>query len=189
MKTKMKRKTKIAMLSTVFLCLFTISFSLGAEAAADPIMRVDYHNEIEVNDLPIVVAVQFTWDSGINNQLLMYVYLDYSINNKEVISNLNRVTYSYLIQASVARPETVILTIPATNIDANDTVYFKITYIWKRFLSSPITEASDNTYRVDILYEGEVEDRARNNLILYICLGSAGAVVLIILALIRRKRR
>ena len=55
--------------------------------------------------------------------------------------------------------------------------------------TTTVVEPPNKTYKVDILYEGELDDNANDNLILYICLGAAGAVVLIILTIIRRKRR
>ena len=79
--------------------------------------------------------------------------------------------------------------IPSAGINANDTVYFKISYQWKKYGVSAITEKPSKIHSVDILYEGQKEAEATRDLILYIVLGSVGVVVLFALAILRRRRR
>ena len=188
----MKRKTKTILFSTMLICLFILSFSLGTKAAVDLIYDgVSYANQIEVQNLPIEVSVLFIWGTGASVQSLDYVHLDYD-TQKDIVEGLYRVSYDPLddILNYDPRPEIVSLTIPEGNLDENDTVYFKIIYQWDKFGKKNIIEKPSRVHKVDILYQGELADQAQDDRILYICLGSAGAVVLIVLALIyTRKRR
>ena len=192
MKIKMKRKTKTILFSTMLICLFAISFSLGTKAAVDLIYDgVSYENQIEVQNLPIEVSVLFIWGTGASVQSLDYVHLDYD-TQKDIVEGLYRVSYNPLddILNYDPRPEIVSLTIPEGNLDENDTVYFRIIYQWDKFGEKNIVEKPSRVHKVDILYQGEIADQEKDDRILYICLGSAGAVVLIVLALIyTRKRR
>ena len=185
----MKRKTKTILISSLLICLFMISFSLGTKAAAPPIMTVDYSNEIEVQNLPIRVSVNFDWDDEafFNQQLLRYVYLDWDVQ-KNVVAGAYREEYSYLDPGAVARPTIVLLTIPRAGLDENHTVYFEITYEYLR--GGDLTEVPPSkTYKVEIFLEGGIAEAEQADLIVYIVLGGAAAIVLIAFAVIYTKKR
>jgi len=187
MNLKTKRKTKIAILSTLLICLFTISFGTSVKAAADPVLTdVIYSSEYYEKDLPIEVSVCFYWAPS-SAQRLEYVYLHYNINSKTLNYKL---TYDWDGDVMNARPVEVNLVIPKSVTRENDTVYFKISYIWHTIWGNDILETPAELHTIAVLYEGQKEAEAQNDMVLYICLGVAGAVVLIVLALIyTRKRR
>ncbi len=189
MNLKTKRKTKIALLSIVFMCLFIISFGTSIKAA-DPMTYegVDYSSKIEVQDLPIKIGVKFQWYPGVSTQRLDYVWVDYDIK-KDIIREEYRLECVCLLEGS--RPTTVHFTIPSGNFKAGDTVYFKISYQWDKSGSQNMLVEIDTTYSVEIYEEGGIEEEAERDLILYIILGSAGAVVLIglfVIYSIKRRR-
>ncbi|MCG3255995.1 MAG: hypothetical protein KAU62_07915 [Candidatus Heimdallarchaeota archaeon] len=191
MNLKTKRKTKTILFSTMLICLFILSFSLGTKAAVDLIYDgVSYANQIEVQNLPIEVSVLFIWGTGASVQSLDYVHLDYD-TQKDIVEGLYRVSYDPLddILNYDPRPEIVSLTIPEGNLDENDTVYFKIIYQWYKFGESNIIEKPSKVHKVDILYQGEEADIKEDQTTLYIILGSCGAVVLIALSVMYTIRR
>ena len=191
MNLKTKRKTKIAILSIAFMCLFVLSFSLGTQAADDLVYdEVSFDSKIEVQELPIVVSVKFIWGTGASVQKLDYVWLDYD-TQKGIIEGKYRVTYDCFAEGIDLRPTLVLMTIPEGNLDEGDTIYFKISYQWDKFGEQNMIVRPDEVHKVEILHEGAIEEEAEQNLIIYIVLGSAGAVVLIALSVmytIRRRR-
>lgn len=181
----MKTKRKTILFSSILICLFIAS--LTTQAAVDPIMTVDFEPEYYEKDLPIKVNVLFTWASG-SAQRLEYVYLDYNVNSK-VIDGSFRLTYDWDDVVANARPTKVTLGIPSLVARANDTVWFKISYVWHTLWGNDILEAPTEKYKIDILYEGQ-KKAEQGDMTLYIVLGGAAAVVLIALAVIyTRKRR
>jgi len=186
-KIKMKRKNKTILFSTMLICLFILSFSLTTQAADPPVMTVTHDNFIEISDLPIKINVNFQWDTGINAQALYAVHVDWDID-KTIVAGLYRVSYAYTV-GNEPRPILIVLTLPTTGMVENSTIYFKVSYSWKPYFSSLVEETPSNIYSIDIRYEGYTEVKEKQDLYLYIGLGSAGAVLLIVLALIYTRRR
>lgn len=186
MNLKTKRKTKIAILSTVLICIFVISFGVSVKAAADPVLTdVVYSSEYYEKDLPIKVSVCFYWEPN-SAQRLEYVYMHYNVNSKALNYKL---TYDWDDVVANARPVEVDFKIPDYAVRENDTVYFKISYIWHTLWGNDIIESPPELHKINVLYEGQKEADAQSDMLLYICLGGAGAVLLIALAFMYTMKR
>ena len=183
----MKRKTNLAIISIAFICLFAISLATTVNAAADlKYDGVSYASKIEIQNLPIVVSVKFIWATGPSVQKLDYVWLDYD-TQKEVVEGQDRVTYDCYWEGFDFRPTIVLMEIPFAGMTAGMTIYFKISYQWDKSGEKDMIERPAATHSVRILEKGQIN---KENLILYCSLGGAGAVLLIVLGLVyRRKRR
>ena len=176
----------------MLICLFMISFGTNTSAAADLIYDgVDFDSKIEAQNLPIKVTVKFIWGTGPSVQTMNYVWLDYDIK-PDIVEGEFRVEYkSPILWVEYDRPTSVILTIPAGDLDENDTVYFKISYQYDKFGEKDIIERPSRVHKVNIYCEGGIAEEEGDQMILYIILGSAAAIVLIALFVmytIRRRR-
>jgi len=189
MKLKMKRKTKTILLSSILICLFVVSFSSTVSAADDPTMSVDFESEYYESDLPIRVNVLFAWAPNAA-QRLESVYLDYNINSK-VITDEWRIEYEGFSVNGIKRPIKVTLEIPELGIRENDTVWFKVSYIWHTIYGDDQLVAPTTKHRIDVLPDGEKkEDKdPADERTLYIVLGAALAALLIVAFVIYSMRR
>lgn len=186
-KMKTKRKTNLT-ISMAIIFLFAISLTTTVNAADPPIMSVDYSDKCEVQNLPISVSVLFAWDEEAfwNQQLLLSVDFDWD-TQKDVVTGSNRMSYDYM-DAIEGRPDSVLFTIPKEGLNENHTVYFEITYEYL-IAGKAVEVLPTTTYKIDILYEGAVADQEADDRTLYIILGSLGAVVLLVVVYIYKKKR
>lgn len=187
-KMKMKRKTKIVMLSTVFLCLFMISFSVNnVSAADDPTMTVDFNSSyIPPTDFPIKIDVNFVWDlDGVNRQKLYSVHVYYSIN-KLLVGEDTYVGYER-IYTDPFRPEIMTFIIPSDNLVSRDNLRFKVDVVWKNYIGKE-SSLSDGPHLIKILTEAG-EGELQLGLTIGISVGSFVAVLIVFLYFWRRRRR